>query len=873
VANQLQAVPVWVVLPDRYQVASFRRRLAEAGGALGIHVGTFGDLFHELFIQAGMPIPLAPEPVIERLLRSAIDELLAADQLPYYANIAHTPGFLASVRDRIAELKRNLILPESFLSQVESRSPGLIEIGRIYQVYQGMMTRLDWADPDGLNWLATAALEANPALAAGWELVIVDGFDNFYPSQLATLRLLGVRLPELLITLPGDPERDRTAHRRFQRTLKVLSAGLPDAVVESLPDPRLSKGSLAHIERSLFEIDVEVDTPAEGLTRLELRSPGEEAREALRWIKAQHVRRKISLEACAIIAPQPETYRPLLREAAAEFGLPLRFTHGEPLTSAPAIDSLLDLLDLVRRDWPRRLTIDALRSPYFDLRAFGLERQDATALEDVSQFGQVVEGLEIWMEALQRLREATEDETDLEEDLRLPHLPRGRDAGRLLAGVTALAERILPPQSLTTTGWVEWLEDLLDDLQTFEQAETPRDAASLIGLRERLRALVLGENVAAGGEVGYTRFLTELRSALESGTYMDEGDRRQPAVLVLRVLEARGLRFDCVAILGLSEGQFPEVEREDPFLPEDVRRDLGLEPRLNREQGGLFYQAVTRADQLLLLTRPYLAADGERWERSPFWMAVERIFTGSATRIQPEAPRALPDAASAQELLFWAVRKRGLPKNYKDSLGERWSTLQSAHDVLSAREDLVDNSPFEGAASDLRPQLQDRYGADHIWSSSRLEAYGTCPFDFFIGTALGLERRQIPEPGLDAAQLGSMLHAVLEEVYQGADDPADLQAVLKALPDIARRAFDDAPEEYGFRPTPLWELEKAGWLQALEETIVAIAHEEPGWIPVGFEQVFGIKGAPPLDLDLGKERISVRGFIDRIDRNNRGKPG
>ena len=45
--------------------------------------------------------------------------------------------------------------------------------------------------------------------------------------------------------------------------------------------------------------------------------------------------------------------------------------------------------------------------------------------------------------------------------------------------------------------------------------------------------------------------------------------------------------------------------------------ELNLEPRLGREQAGLFYQAVTRADNFLLLTRPTLAGDGERWEGFP----------------------------------------------------------------------------------------------------------------------------------------------------------------------------------------------------------------------------------------------------------------
>src|SRR6185503_6334985 len=101
-----------------------------------------------------------------------------------------------------------------------------------------------------------------------------------------------------------------------------------------------------------------------------------------------------------------------------------------------------------------------------------------------------------------------------------------------------------------------------------------------------------------------------------------------------------------------AEGVFPEVERPDPFLSEDLRVALGLDSRLAREQASLFYQAVTRTDLHLLITRPYLSDDGENWEASPFWNEVLNLFDEAAMqRIRLDDPRSLTDAASSQELL------------------------------------------------------------------------------------------------------------------------------------------------------------------------------------------------------------------------------
>jgi inactivated superfamily I helicase len=149
--------------------------------------------------------------------------------------------------------------------------------------------------------------------------------------------------------------------------------------------------------------------------------------------------------------------------------------------------------------------------------------------------------------------------------------------------------------------------------------------------------LVLSESVAGERTVDYEQFLSDLQGALDGIGLPDVMIKGQPALLVGRITEARGLRFQAVVIMGLSEGVFPVVERSDPFLEEGMREALGLESRLQREQAGLFYQAITRADVHLLITRPYLSVDGENWEASPFWKAAQTLFDGSAIqRIKPD---------------------------------------------------------------------------------------------------------------------------------------------------------------------------------------------------------------------------------------------
>jgi ATP-dependent helicase/DNAse subunit B len=642
--------------------------------------------------------------------------------------------------------------------------------------------------------------------------------------------------------------------------------------VEGLPEISYLPPSMALIEKSLFEPKGGQVAAGGQITMMEVRGPREEVREVVRWVKARIIRDKLSPHVCAIVTPDPERYRPLLREAAREFGIPLRFTHGESLTSSPVIAALLDLLELPLRGFPSKLTIEAIRSPFFDLTSHGFEPADADLLENASRHGLVIEGLDQWDEALTKLSQVqSKDDHQDEADLLKVDLPIGEKALNLLESLRTFTARLTPPTTQGMEGWVGWLEDLLDDFQFLKGDQTEREEAARVGLREVLRALVLGERIEVSQPINAVAFHLTLRSFLEGTYYHETQDLKDPAVLVLRVFEARGLRFRALALLGLAEGLFPEVEREDPFLNDRFRSELGLERRLGRAQAGIFYQVVTRSDEQLLITRPYLAEDGEYWEASPYWLEVADLIEGNPITLRQESPRDLSDAGSIEELLFWGVRRKSLPPLLEEQVRPRWEYLRHARDVLQARIRPTPEGPFEGITAGISSILNDHYGGDHSWSPSRLETYGGCPYRFYVQSVIGLELKEHPELGIDPLQLGLMLHEVLEIAYARATEPGDVEQVRKLMDQVIGEVFLEAPEIYGFRPTHLWGVEQTQLAEALRETINNLEALQSGWIPLAFEQPFGLQGAPILELQVDDEKIKVRGFIDRVDRNDAGE--
>jgi RecB family exonuclease len=142
---------------------------------------------------------------------------------------------------------------------------------------------------------------------------------------------------------------------------------------------------------------------------------------------------------------------------------------------------------------------------------------------------------------------------------------------------------------------------------------------------------------------------------------------------------------------------------------------------------------------------------------------------------------------------------------------------------------------------------------------------------FFTAYLLGLETREAPDLGLDAAQLGSILHEALEAAYREAEHPPDAESVLRALDRELEPILDRAPDVYGFRPTPLWVIERQQYAEALRDTVTALAEQGDDWTPIGLELRFGGNGEAPLTLDLPGRTVRLRGIIDRLDRREGGE--
>jgi ATP-dependent helicase/DNAse subunit B len=348
-ARDLTATPT-VLVASALQAQSFRRRLAQAGGAIGVRVLTFEQLYELCLTPTGATVSQIHDPVRHRVIRSVVREL----DLAHYAPLVDQPGFVQVLKSIIDELKAARVRPRSFAETVAAHggSPRLEELADIYTAYQARLQAEGWADAAGMGWLAVEALEGGACqLGTDWPLLLVDGFDDFTSVQLAVLDLLAKRVARMVITLTGTVGgwSRSLAHRRFDRTRQELVEilGVEPALLPGSTAGRRSHlgraPALVHLEAGLFQSEASKATGrrshrCDGSVELiEAANRAGEVRAALRWLKTEIVEGGASPGQLALLARDVDPYRPFVRQIAVEFGLPVHIYAGQPLGKNPAV--------------------------------------------------------------------------------------------------------------------------------------------------------------------------------------------------------------------------------------------------------------------------------------------------------------------------------------------------------------------------------------------------------------------------------------------------------------------------------------------------------------------------------------------------------
>lgn len=293
---------------------------------------------------------------------------------------------------------------------------------------------------------------------------------------------------------------------------------------------------------------------------------------------------------------------------------------------------------------------------------------------------------------------------------------------------------------------------------------------------------------------------------------------------IMGVLETRALDFDRLIILSMNEGIFPLRKAANSFIPYNLRRGFGLPTYEHQDSVWAyhFYRLIYRASHVSLL----------------YDTRSNGLQTGEVSRFVHQ-----------------------LHYHYEEPIRNKLVV----YNVSSSKTPALQMAKTKEVMNRLAAF---RRGGERAISASAVNTYLDCPLKFYFSVVEGIREEEEVSETIESNIFGSILHKVMEELYQpfcGKMVTADLLKAIRKDTLMLMGAVARAFAEIFFKTDIVRPLTGQNFLigEMIRKYVEKVLERDAKLTPFRYiESEKKIKNLFPL---ADKSEIQLKGFIDRID--------
>lgn len=878
-------IHTFLIIPEQETVQSERKTLELLPPSAGIHleVLNFSRLYNRVCREyGGLCYRYVTNPIRHLLMWQNLKEL--SPLLEAYGNDTEDEALSEIMLSAINEMKACGIRPEE-LESVGNRlketdaplSARLRDLSLIYASFERLVAQNYSDSADDLSRLAEMLIHHRFFENCH---VYIDSFTSFTAMEHKIVERIFAQAKEVTVTIPLDaPDSQSISSEGIRRSFKALQKsaklhGTPDTVILS-QNHRAKRDSLAYLSKNLWQMEVSDSSSkplSDGSITLELcDTPYAEAEAASAHI-LELLRKGERCRDILILTRDPETYCGIIEPALEKNEIPYFFSEKTDLCTLPPVKLLLSALRIKQYHWQKNDIISHLKTGMY-----GFSLRDLDLFEEY---------MDTWNIHGSRFTDG--DFTMNPDGFETEISPRGEQilmaANRVRKDLTERLERFFilldASDSIADQCRAVYryftdikLENRLLELADIEQSRGNRKRA------EEYRALysvILNTLADIGSALSEESASTEeffsiLRTAFRQtdiGTIPTSVDE----VTIGSAATLRASNPKYTLILGLCEGEFPAAIKDHGIFTTGDRHvlsEMGVELSEDadtRSSDELFYvqRAFSSPSHGLFLFASTSKNDGKSRIPSLPFQRVSTLFSdlsphhfvGSDLRyLSGSAKSAVPYLRMIRHTSEGAV----LAKVLEEYIPNVTTQTETDAQTVSCRVDPV--------AAHVLPPNSVRF------SSSRFEAYVSCPFNYYCTYVLGLREKK--SPSFRASHMGSFVHYVLEHLIRFAVEHAedgifpDDETLIKKTEETVSEYIDQVcPEELkkSKRLAHLYRRLERLSLLMVRNIVEEFSHSE--FRPAFFELNTNGKDENPQPMEFVLKdgyRVSFSGIIDRVD--------
>lgn len=363
----------------------------------------------------------------------------------------------------------------------------------------------------------------------------------------------------------------------------------------------------------------------------------------------------------------------------------------------------------------------------------------------------------------------------------------------------------------------------------------------------------------------------------------------QDGVTVGDTERSRTHKVKAIFIIGLNDGVFPSIHKEEGFF-NDADRNFLKEQGIELAKGTLenlyddnfnIYKAFTTAEEKLFLSYASSDSDGKSLRPSTLIIKIKKIFPyiKEESDILKSNPIFINEKEAYENLIFhinYFNEKNNLENN-KKNLNNLFLLYQYFKENKNYKKILKNNLEYikflKMPEKIKKENIQKLYGNQFNTSISKLETFKSCPYEYFLQYSLKIkEKEELKIKNLDTGTfMHEIIHSFFEELNRQKikakniekDETENIvnQIIEERLQNSKNYMFI-AKAKYKLLVTRL----KRMMIKALEYIILSLKSSDFEMIgtEVSFDEKNGKYKPIVIHLENGK-KIEIVGKIDRID--------
>lgn len=613
IAEQIEKgnTKIYIITPEQFSFTAENKLLAEVkeGAVLQAEVLTFARMAYRIMQETGG----ANDTTLSQVGKSMLVDAILRKQKKNLTFLGNSDENIEVVENAITEFKKHCISTQK-LEEVSQKledtylQAKVKDLTTVYEEYQNYLQEGYIDENDTLDKLVQNIEKSQQFVDT---LIYIDEFAGFTMQEYQIIEKLLSMAKRVTITVTTDSlwQKEVQEEDFFYDNKKTIERILSIAKAVGVtvePEVKLDKKyrfktpELQYLESNLYATKYhKYGQHVENLSLFLAQNPYSEVEQVAKQIIKLVKEKKYRFQDIAIITKDISTYSGLVKAISEEYEIPVFVDEKKDLSQNIFVKYMLALLSIFAKNWSYDSVMDYVKSGFLKI-----DKEDIYLFEKYT----LALGIEYkkWYEGEWNFGEVTESEKEEIEKVKavrkqvitpLVSLKEKMNASKTYEDITKKLYLFLLEQNIQ-----EQLQAKAEELEKLGNLEL----AGLYEMSWNTVIEVLEELVMVFGKetVSFENYLLLLKTGLKTAS-LGKIPATQDVVLMGDVERSRSHKVKAVFLLGVNDGVFPSIHKEEGFLGDEDRRKLkekGIELAKGTleqlyEENFNIYKAFTTAEE------------------------------------------------------------------------------------------------------------------------------------------------------------------------------------------------------------------------------------------------------------------------------------